>query len=51
VPGIDDGLATRIVEARAQTNGFISLEDLGAVLDLPGDLVERLREHVVFLPR
>ena len=51
VPGIDDGLATRIVEARAQTNGFSSLEDLGAVLDLPGDLVERLRESVVFLPR
>jgi DNA uptake protein ComE-like DNA-binding protein len=51
LPGIDDSLATRIVETRAQTNGFSSLEDLGAVLDLPGDLVERLRDHVVFLPR
>jgi DNA uptake protein ComE-like DNA-binding protein len=51
LPGIDDGLATRIVEARAQTDGFSSLEDLGTVLDLPGDLVERLRGHVVFLPR
>ena len=51
LPGIDDGLATRIVEARAQTDGFSSLEDMGTVLDLPGDLVERLRDHVVFLPR
>jgi DNA uptake protein ComE-like DNA-binding protein len=51
LPGIDDALATRIVETRAQTNGFSSVEDLGTVLDLPGDLVERLREDVVFLPR
>jgi DNA uptake protein ComE-like DNA-binding protein len=51
LPGIDERLATRIVEARAQTNGFSSLEDLGTVLDLPGDLVERLRDRVVFLPR
>jgi hypothetical protein len=51
LPGIDDALATRIVETRAQVEGFSSLEDLGTVLDLPGDLVERLRDHVVFLPR
>jgi DNA uptake protein ComE-like DNA-binding protein len=51
LPGIDDGLATRIVEARAETHGFSSVEDLGMVLDLPGDLVERLRDHTVFLPR
>jgi DNA uptake protein ComE-like DNA-binding protein len=51
LPRIDDGLATRIVEARAQTGGFSSLEDLGTVLDLPGDLVDGLRDRVVFLPR
>jgi len=51
LPGIDDGLATRIVEVRAQVDGFSSLEDFGTVLDLPGDQVERLRDHVVFLPR
>jgi len=51
LPGVDDELAARIVEVRTQTDGFSSLEDLGAVLDLPGDLVERLRDHVVFLPR
>jgi DNA uptake protein ComE-like DNA-binding protein len=51
LPGVDDALATRIVEVRGQTNGFSSLEDLGTVLDLPGDEVERLRGAVVFLPR
>ena len=51
LPGITDGLATRIVEARAQTGGFTSVEDLGIALDLDGGLVEALRDHVVFLPR
>ena len=51
LPGIDDRLATQIVEVRAETGGFSSLEDFGTVLDLPGDLVERLRDRVVFLPR
>jgi hypothetical protein len=51
LPGVDDGLATRIIEARAQIGGFSSVEDLGIALDLPGDLVEGLRDHVIFLPR
>jgi DNA uptake protein ComE-like DNA-binding protein len=51
LPGIDDQLATRIVEARAQVGGFSSLEDLGSALDLDGDLVEKLRGKVVCLPR
>jgi DNA uptake protein ComE-like DNA-binding protein len=51
LPGIDDELATRIVEARAETQGFTSVEDLGATLDLDGDLVEGLRAQAVFLPR
>jgi DNA uptake protein ComE-like DNA-binding protein len=51
LPGIDDQLATRIAEARAQVGGFSSVEDLGAALDLDGALVEGLREKVVFLPR
>lgn len=51
LPGVDDALATRIIEARAQTNGFASVEDLGAALNLDGTLVEGLRERVVFLPR
>jgi DNA uptake protein ComE-like DNA-binding protein len=51
LPGIDDRLATRIAEARAQIGGFSSLEDLGAALDLDGDVVEKLRDKVVCLPR
>jgi DNA uptake protein ComE-like DNA-binding protein len=51
LPGIDDQLATRIAEVRAEIAGFSSLEDLGQALDLDGDLVEVLRGKVVFLPR
>lgn len=51
LPGIDDQLATRIAEVRAQIGGFSSVADLGEALDLDGDLVEQLREKVVCLPR
>jgi DNA uptake protein ComE-like DNA-binding protein len=51
LPGVDGDLATRIVEVRAETGGFSTLEDLGATLDLDGGLVESLRGHVVCLPR
>ena len=49
LPGGDpvDARAARVDEL----DGFESLEDMGAVLDLPGDLVEDLRDRVVFLPR
>jgi hypothetical protein len=51
LPGIDDALATRIVELRAELNGFASVHDLGGLIDLDGNAVERLRDRVVFLPR
>jgi DNA uptake protein ComE-like DNA-binding protein len=51
LPGIDDALATRIVELRAELNGFSSVHDLCDVLDLDGNAVERLLDRVVFLPR
>lgn len=51
LPGIGDALAARIVEARSDTQGFSSVEDLGATLDLDGHVVEGLREQAVFLPR
>jgi DNA uptake protein ComE-like DNA-binding protein len=51
LPGINDALATKIVETRAETHGFSSVEDLGVALDLDGQLVEDLRAVVVFLPR
>jgi DNA uptake protein ComE-like DNA-binding protein len=50
LPGLDEHLAHRILDTRGRVSGFASLEDLGMVLDLPGDQVERLRGHVVFLP-
>jgi hypothetical protein len=51
LPGCDDALAQQIVRARNDTHGFSSVEDLGAALDLDGNLVEDLRDCVVFLPR
>jgi hypothetical protein len=51
LPGVDDELAREIVRARDQIDGFASLEDLGVVLHLDGDLVEDMRPYVVFLPR
>ncbi len=51
LPGVDRALARRIVEVREEVGGFTSLEELGAVLELDGALVERLRDDVVLLPR
>ena len=51
LPGLDDALAKQIVRARDETHGFTSVEDLGAALDLDGNLVEDLRSYAVFLPR
>lgn len=51
LPGLDSDTVTRIVEAREKVGGFSSLEDMGAALDLDGNLVEGLRDAAVFLPR
>jgi len=51
LPGVDEVLATQIVETRSRVGGFSSLEDMGAVMDLDAPVVERLRERAVFLPR
>jgi DNA uptake protein ComE-like DNA-binding protein len=51
LPAFDKELAGRLVAARERVGGFASLEDLGIVLDLPGNQVEDLRHHVVCLPR
>ena len=51
LPGVDDALAARIVAVREQVGGFDSLLDLGALAELDGDAVERLRDRVVCLPR
>jgi DNA uptake protein ComE-like DNA-binding protein len=51
LPGVDGELATRMIETREHVHGFSSVEDMGLVMDLDGDLVEGLRDETVFLPR
>ena len=51
LPGISAAEARRIVAVRGQVDGFSSVEDLGMTMDLPGDVVEDLRDRVMFLPR
>jgi hypothetical protein len=49
LPGIDAATARRIVAVREGVGGFSSLEDLGMTMDLPGDVVEKLRGRIVCL--
>ena len=51
LPGLDGDLAQRIVEVREEIDGFSSAEDLGHVLGLDADVVDRLGERTVYLPR
>jgi DNA uptake protein ComE-like DNA-binding protein len=51
LPGVGGDLATQIIEAREKVHGFSSVEDMGAALDLDGNLVDGLRDQAVFLPR
>jgi DNA uptake protein ComE-like DNA-binding protein len=50
LPGLSPEIAARIVSVRTRIGGFTSAADLGMVLDLPSDTVERLRDLAVFLP-
>jgi Helix-hairpin-helix motif len=49
LPGIDAATARRIVAVREGVGGFSSLEDLGMTMDLPGEVVEKLRGRIVCL--
>jgi DNA uptake protein ComE-like DNA-binding protein len=51
LPGVDRALAGEIVRVREEIDGFGTLEEMGMVLHLDGDLVEDLRPYVVFIPR
>jgi DNA uptake protein ComE-like DNA-binding protein len=51
LPRIDRSLAEKIAHARDEVDGFSSLDDMGAALELPAGTVEDLRDRVVFLPR
>jgi DNA uptake protein ComE-like DNA-binding protein len=43
-------VAQQIVAARGKVGGFTSLEDMGLALDLPPDVIERMRDYAIFLP-
>jgi DNA uptake protein ComE-like DNA-binding protein len=43
-------LARRTVEARTQTGGFSSVEDLGLLLDLQPATVDQMRDMAIFIP-
>jgi competence ComEA-like helix-hairpin-helix protein len=49
--GVSRDLAERIVATREKMGEFSSLDDLAHVLDLPVELVDRIRADVVVLPR
>jgi DNA uptake protein ComE-like DNA-binding protein len=51
LPGVGAVLARRIEGAREACDGFASVDELAALLDLDGATVERMRDRAVFLPR
>lgn len=51
LPSVTAAAATTLVAAREEVDGFESLDDMGALLDLPPRTLEELRGRVVFLPR
>ena len=50
IPGVDDALARRITDTRAQCGGFSSVEDLGSLLNLNPVTVDQMRDVAVFIP-
>lgn len=50
LPGMTPVLVDQIVRARAQCDGFASVEELSVLADLPPTLTETLGEYTVFLP-
>ena len=51
LPGIDPALAARIAATRETCDGFASVDELGALLDLDPSTVDRMRPRAIFLPR
>jgi DNA uptake protein ComE-like DNA-binding protein len=52
VSGVDAQTAARIIRTREQLKGqFSSLDDMDLVLDLPEDIVAKLRDVAIFVPR
>jgi DNA uptake protein ComE-like DNA-binding protein len=51
LPGMSPELARRVVEVRERIDGFDSVLDFAAVLDLPPRFVDGLRDRLLCLPR
>jgi DNA uptake protein ComE-like DNA-binding protein len=51
LPGMTTELVERLVERRDEQGGFFSAEELAVDIDLPPDLLPRLAEYAIFLPR
>jgi hypothetical protein len=49
LPGMTPDLVTRIVRAREQSGGFVSVEELSLLAQLPPYLTPRLDEYTIFL--
>ena len=48
--GVDAEIVAQIVANRDDVGGFRSVEELGALLDVPAHVVDDLRDRAVFLP-
>jgi hypothetical protein len=50
LPGMTPALVNRIVRTREQCGGFVSVEELSALAELPPALTPQLDEYAIFLP-
>ncbi|MBO2446256.1 helix-hairpin-helix domain-containing protein [Actinomadura barringtoniae] len=50
LPGITPALAVKIERVRAETGGFVSAEEMSAVVGLPPALTSDVADYAVFLP-
>jgi len=50
LPGVTAELVSQIADMRAQVGGFVSVDDLGLVLNLPPGVIDQLRDTTIFMP-
>ncbi|OLT24541.1 hypothetical protein BJF79_45095 [Actinomadura sp. CNU-125] len=50
LPGMTPELAQRVIERRAETGPFISVEEMVVDADLPPDVLPQLADFAIFLP-
>ena len=49
LPGIDRGIADRIVSTRSELGGFTSLDEMSVTLDLPPAKLDAISDRLLFL--